>query len=1640
MVLQLCPIYAFASEVDDTAKNVNKVLSYADQLRKANQKDDLSTGGLTWDTESKKDSWRYFNGAMMDAFTMIGTDEMMAYVAEFLADNTNSDGSAKNYHAGEVDSVPMALGMFELLDHKTYGKRFANAIEYVYQQLKQQTVLGSEYGNNYWHKTNSSSWTTWKFGLDGLYMACVFEMEYANAVEEGKLTSSVKPADIYKSIYNRLEWVASAMLDKGTGLYHHGWNGSQGNGHFWGRSVGWYAVALVDIIEMMPQGTYKQGLIDNLPALFDGMLNYQDAATGMWYNVINRNASLSSNKLESSATAMMAYALMKAYNNDWVGESYGEAGLKAFNGVVNNKLTGSQGSYSLIDTYKSSGVSTTDEDYTKNPYTTNEAKGVAPLIMAATVANATAGKLEAANAPAPTEPEATEPAPTEPAPTEPAPTEPAPTEPEATEPEILPVYQGTGNLTGGVEQLGGAASSITSGTYYYLVNTKANKTLTNTEADNRVALNGTQALSNVNRWYITKVSGNNYYVQYGGPAGKYLTVGNGTAALVSAPTALTLTYNTANSCWDIGQGSYHLNDYRGEHNYVSGYTADAASDNGSRWTFYPVTVLTTYYELDTNGIDYGSDNKYLIVAKDQAVALKPNGSNTTTQNVTIQDGLITEISTNLEWYFLKNSSKTGSTTYDTLITQNGNTWLYHTNTNMYIGNGNDAHRGYWKLDNYSNGNYCLGDQDYNIWYLYHNGSKFTVRSNNTSTYVRLFKKVTSNGGAQVNFNLAPSATQLKPNGTMNIAATVLLDGKAVDLNQCSIGWTSSNNAVLTVSDGVVTAVGNGTATVTVTLYAVNGTSLKNNIVLTVPVTVLGHDYTAVVTAPTCVDAGYTTYTCSICGDTYVAEETAALGHDYNAVVTAPTCVDAGFTTYTCACGDSYVANEVAALGHDYKAVVTAPTCETAGYTTYTCACGDSYVADEVAGLGHTYKAVVTAPTCETAGYTTYTCACGDSYVADEVAALGHNYISVVTEATCETDGFTTHTCDRCDDVIVDSVVAAFGHDFTTVTVDPTCTEQGSVTTTCGNCGKTTQEKIPALGHAHKTVVTAPTCVDAGYTTYTCTTCGDSYVADEVAALGHRYTEEVVDPTCESAGSVKYTCHCGHSYVEQLAALGHKYSFVVTAPTCVDAGYTTYTCACGDTYVGNEVAALGHDYKTVVTAPTCVDAGYTTYTCACGDTYVADEVAALGHTYKTVVTAPTCETAGYTTYTCACGDTYVADEVAALGHNHDAVVTAPTCLTAGYTTYTCACGNTYVADEVAALGHIYDTVVTDPTCLAPGYTTYTCACGDSYVGDEVAAHGHSYISDDSNGYLVHTCEFCGDEYTENGAWVAVSFARLSGEGIQNYNDTDGATVATVLDKLSVELSNDGVNVSGTLAVTADMVTWEQPFNGNAVGTYTAKVIYNGMQLGVIKVNVTTIHVYETVVVAPTCENDGYTETRCTECDFSVKTNMTEALGHSYTSEEKDGYVIYTCHCGDTYSEKSGPTYTSAETVDNGKSYVVTVTSNGATYALSHQNNTVSAVQVTVSGGQITSEITENMVWSCSGGKLSYVSAGKTYYLYTYNNGNWWWTSPALGISADQSSDVSFTNHQLKLGSYYLNYSNNAFGANSSATTVNVFLES
>jgi len=290
-------------------------------------------------------------------------------------------------------------------------------------------------------------------------------------------------------------------------------------------------------------------------------------------------------------------------------------------------------------------------------------------------------------------------------------------------------------------------------------------------------------------------------------------------------------------------------------------------------------------------------------------------------------------------------------------------------------------------------------------------------------------------------------------------------------------------------------------------YSVNG----NYSYLQINEATCSHSYTGNVTAPTCTTPGNTTYTCSVCGHTYVDNITAATGHSYETKVTAPTCTTGGYTTHTCSvCGDTYQDASTAPIGHSYKPIVIEPNCNNPGYTSYTCSvCGDSYTADETDALGHSYKVTVIEPTCVTDGYSTYRCTvCGDIYQSDHTPAKGHNYSSVITAPTCTDQGYTTYTCADCGGSYIGNYTNAVAHSYSSKVTAPTCTAGGYTTYTCTGCGHSYKDQItnPA-GHSYKTTVVEPTCLNGGYTVYTCV-CGDTYTADQTAATGHSFVEGV----------------------------------------------------------------------------------------------------------------------------------------------------------------------------------------------------------------------------------------------------------------------------------------------------------------------------------------------------------------------------------------------------------------------------------------------------------------------------------------------------------------------------------------------------
>ena len=383
-----------------------------------------------------------------------------------------------------------------------------------------------------------------------------------------------------------------------------------------------------------------------------------------------------------------------------------------------------------------------------------------------------------------------------------------------------------------------------------------------------------------------------------------------------------------------------------------------------------------------------------------------------------------------------------------------------------------------------------------------------------------------------------------------------------------------------------------------------------------------------------------------------------------------------------------------------------------------------------------------------------------------------------------------------------------------------------------------------------------------------------------------------------------------------------------------------------------------------------------------------------HPLDSMLFAPTCTEDGTEVFFCTvCDYTYTETTVPAYGHEYYTDIIAPTCTENGYTAHICDnCEDTYITDEVVALGHNYTSVVTPPTNDADGYTTHTCqTCFDVYVDSYVASVGHKYTvtvtapTCTAIGYTTHYCSHCGDRYNDN--YVAALG--------HDYAVTIVAPTCTEQGYTMHKCSNCGDSYKNSYVA--------------APG-----------------------HTYTSVVTAPTCTENGYTTFTCTECSTVTVGNHVSQTGHIYNCVESGNQLVYSCkNCTYSYSVEVEPefAYKKVSKFANNSTYAIVMYTNNKYYALSHSNNRVSAVPVTVSSNQITSEVTEDLLWTHSGNKLSYEFRGITYLLNA--------SSSKLSLSTSTSAKVSFSGTKLKIGTNYLRYASNAVSLNKTASTTYLF---
>ncbi|MDO5388582.1 MAG: glycoside hydrolase family 88 protein [Clostridia bacterium] len=332
----------------------------------------------------KPSTWNYIDGCMikaiLDLYAIKGDEKFLKFADDFIDYFVQDDGSIKSYDPLEynIDNVNAGKTLFEL--YKLTGKeKYKKAIETIYSQVKNQPR--TEEGN-FWHKKIYPN-QVW---LDGMYMGQPFYMQYE--VEYNNCKNCKDSYDQFLNVYDKLRDPKTGLdysrkafwCDKVTGLSRN----------FWLRALGWYAMALIDTISVMPDtmAEEKSKLSSIYKELIDSMLKYQ-SDNGMWYQVVNLGG-IPNNYLETSGSSIFAYAIMKSVRMGILDESYFKYGEKAFNGVCEKYLSEKNGELQLDGICLVAGLgpeNNTRRDgtfgyYMSEPVVSNDAKGVGPLVLA----------------------------------------------------------------------------------------------------------------------------------------------------------------------------------------------------------------------------------------------------------------------------------------------------------------------------------------------------------------------------------------------------------------------------------------------------------------------------------------------------------------------------------------------------------------------------------------------------------------------------------------------------------------------------------------------------------------------------------------------------------------------------------------------------------------------------------------------------------------------------------------------------------------------------------------------------------------------------------------------------------------------------------------------------------------------------------------------------------------------------------------------------------------------------------------------------------------------------------------------------------------------------------------------------------
>jgi unsaturated rhamnogalacturonyl hydrolase len=349
----------------------------------------LFPDSIRYETELKSRKWNYEQGLILEAFRQywLSTfdNKYLDYIQKNIDHYVKNDGSINSYKLDEYNIDQVAPGRSLLFLYQVKGlEKYKIAADTLRKQLQEHPRTKE---GGFWHK-KIYPFQMW---LDGLYMGEPFYAMY---------TKFYGKPDAFDDIANQFIYIYNHTKDPKTGLLYHAWDESHEqkwanpktgvSPNFWGRALGWYVMAIVDVLDFLPPDHPKrEKLIGILRDVCSAIVKVKDSKTGLWYQVLDAGKK-KGNYLEASGSCMFIYAFAKGVNKGYIDPKYGKIAETSFDGVMKYLTdTDKNGNINLLHTCLGAGLGGNPyrdgsyEYYINEKQRTNDFKGYGSLLLSA---------------------------------------------------------------------------------------------------------------------------------------------------------------------------------------------------------------------------------------------------------------------------------------------------------------------------------------------------------------------------------------------------------------------------------------------------------------------------------------------------------------------------------------------------------------------------------------------------------------------------------------------------------------------------------------------------------------------------------------------------------------------------------------------------------------------------------------------------------------------------------------------------------------------------------------------------------------------------------------------------------------------------------------------------------------------------------------------------------------------------------------------------------------------------------------------------------------------------------------------------------------------------------------------------------